>query len=76
MFKGGLWNQLQLSNVLIALGTIGIGSALRTVNSEGPALGELRLFAGGMACIGSAAAVLVAMSMATWPTWRDFLNPR
>lgn len=76
MSKGGLWNQLQLSNVPIALGTIGIGSALRTVNSEGSVLGELRLFTGGMACIGSAAAVLVAMSMATWRTWRDFLNPR
>ena len=76
MSKGGLWNQLQLSNVPIALGTIGLGSALRTVNSEYPALGDPRLFAGGMVCIGAAAAVLVVMSMATWPRWRDFLNPR
>jgi hypothetical protein len=76
MSKGGLWNQLQLSNVPIALGTIGLGSALRTVNSESPALGDPRLFAGGIACIGAAAAVLVVMNIATWPTWRAFLNPR
>lgn len=76
MSKGGLWNQLQLSNVPIALGTIGIGSALRTLNSEGAALGDASLSAGGMACIGAAAAILIVMSIATWPKWRKYLNPR
>ena len=74
--KGGNWNQLQLSNVPIALGTIGIASALRLVNSARPIVFDASLFAGGAACLVAAAAIVVGMSVATWCTWRAFRNPR
>ncbi len=76
MSRGGLWNELQLSNVPIALGAIGIGGALQTVTTGRAAAGDVRLFAGGMALIAAAAAVLVVMSLATWQSWTAFRNPR
>ena len=73
--KGGNWNQLQLSNVPIALGTIGSASALRLGASPG-APGGGRLFVGGIACIAAATAILVGLTMLTRCNWRVFRNPR
>ena len=73
MSKGGNWNQLQLSNIPIALGTIGFGSALRVVG-VGTRGGSL--WAGGLACVAGAVLILVTLSAATAFTWRAFCNPR
>jgi hypothetical protein len=69
--RGGTWNQLQLSNIPIALGAIGAGSALKVVESAG-----VPLFPGGWACLLVAGAILVGMSLATRFRWASFRNPR
>ncbi|MCW5979283.1 MAG: hypothetical protein KIT09_14505 [Bryobacteraceae bacterium] len=67
--KGGNWNQLQLSNVPIALGILSVCVALTT--ASGPARA-----AGGLLPIGLAAAMSAALTGWSWNGWEAFLNPR
>ena len=74
--KGGSWNQLQLSNIPIALGTVGVAAAL--INSAGTAEANkhLDLVPAGIACLGVAAMLSVTLTAVNWCGWRAFFNPR
>jgi hypothetical protein len=75
MSKGGNWNQFQLSNIPIALGSIGVGSTLLSENfSEAKA--NMLLIVAGTICIGVATVLSLGITALTWPAWRSFLNPR
>ena len=75
MSKGGNWNQLQLSNLPIALGALALGSAVwsqrgnRSTRKRG-------LAAGAIAAIGLATLVCVGITAFTWSSWSSFLNLR
>ncbi len=73
---GRTWNQLQLSNIPIALGTIGL-SSLFVTHPEGtvPALNR-RLRLAGLVCLAATALLAVSITLITWPGWDAFLNPR
>ncbi len=74
--KGGNWNQLQLSNVPIAVGTIGAASTLRWLGAEVGASGDASLFGSGIACIAAGIALLVGLGVLCWCSWEAFRNPR
>jgi hypothetical protein len=76
MSKGGNWNQLQLSNLPIILGTIGLSRALVMFDKESGSNGSSALVALALACIGVAAALCVGISAFNWGGWKSFLNPR
>jgi hypothetical protein len=67
--KGGNWNQLQLSNVPVALGILSVCVAL--ITGRGPARR-----AGGLLSISLAAASSAALTVWSWNGWEAFLNPR
>jgi hypothetical protein len=73
---GGNWNQLQLSNIPISLGTIGISSTL-VMWARAPSFQrKSSLIVGGVICLSVAAMLLVGISVLNWPGWQSFLNPR
>lgn len=73
--KGGNWNQLQLSNIPIALGTVGLSCAILR-SRPGPASRDAGLVTGGKLCLGVAFALMAAISAITFTEWQAFLNPR
>jgi hypothetical protein len=66
--KGGNWNQLQLSNVPIALGILSVALAL----TPGRAGERLAAFA----TIGLAVVFSAGLTAWSWPGWQAFGNPR
>jgi hypothetical protein len=76
MSKGGNWNQLQLSNLPIALGTVGVSSAFLMVVKGFDSKGNVNLIVGGMSYISVAAVLSVGISTLNWCGWQRFLNPR
>jgi hypothetical protein len=74
--KGGNWNQLQLSNLPILLGTIGLSSAFVMFGKESGSKGSGPLTALALLCIGVAAALCIVISAFSWGGWKSFLNPR
>ena len=76
MSKGGNWNQLQLSNIPIALGIIGLSSAF-LIPARGPnSQRDAALITGAMGCICLAAVLCIGVSILNWSGWQSFLNPR
>jgi hypothetical protein len=73
---GGNWNQLQLSNIPIVLGTLGVSSALLMNLAGYRKRYDRRLAAGGWICVGFAVVLMIALSIALFPGWSAFLNPR
>ena len=71
--KGGNWNQFQVSNIPMFLGTIGLGSAVAV---SGPALATPSGFAIAVICLGLALLLSIGLSAANWCGWRAFANPR
>lgn len=65
---GGNWNQLQLSNVPIGLGILGV--ALLLAPERG------RTNPAACAALGLAAALSATLTALTWPGWEAFANPR
>ena len=76
MSSGGLWNQLQLSNVPIALGTVGAGIAIQCALVESSHANDVSLLIGGILLIAAAVAIMVSMSLMTWQSWAALRNPR
>lgn len=76
MSTGGNWNQLQLSNVPIALGALSLSGALVMFAGGTGAKRDRRLVTGGKICIGVAAAVMIGITTLTFPGWQGFLNAR
>lgn len=74
--KGGNWNQLQLSNVPIAIATVGAASMVRLLGGGAGASGNSSLCGGGIACIAAGIALLVGLSLLCWCGWEAFRNPR
>ena len=74
--RGGGWNQLQLSNIPIALGTVGAGSVLGVSQAVPNGAAGWNLSAGGVACLALAASLAVGISAFNWCGWRAFSNPR
>lgn len=74
--KGGNWNQLQLSNIPIALGIIGLGSTFVMFKMGYNEKRDARLNAAGRICISVAAALMVGISACNFNGWEYFLNPR
>ncbi len=74
--KGENWHQLQLSNIPIALGTVGASSALAISTKVADAQSHVSLIGGGIACIGVSAVLSIAISAFNWCGWNAFLNPR
>lgn len=72
--RGGNWNQLQLSNVPVALGTAGLGSAL-VVRPAGSEV-EVGLIQWGFVTLGTAALGSIGLTAANWCGLRRFLTPR
>lgn len=70
---GGTWNQLQLSNIPIALGAIALGSMLRLYSQHRK---QGNLFRPGLICLSLAAALSLGIMLSGWAGWRMFLNPR
>lgn len=73
--KGGNWNQLQLSNIPVALGTVGLSCAIVRSRTE-PASRDAGLVSGGKLYLGVAFALMTAISAMTFTEWQAFLNPR
>ena len=74
--KGGSWNQLQLSNIPIALGTIGVAAAFLASFGTADAKKDLDLIPAGIACLGVAALLSVTLTAVNWCGWRSFFNHR
>jgi hypothetical protein len=72
---GGNWNQFQLSNLPIALGTLALTGSLALVPA-GPDQALRRLRARGAACIALAAGLALGITALTFPGWQAFANPR
>jgi len=76
MSKGGNWNQLQLSNIPIAFGAIGLSVAFTMSGGEFQRERSITLKAGGVSCIIFAAALCIGITALNWNGWTSFLNPR
>ena len=74
--KGGNWNQLQLSNIPIAFGTIGLSAAFTMSVGEFQRERSITLIAGGVSCIFFAVALCIGITALNWNGWTSFLNPR
>jgi hypothetical protein len=73
--KGGNWNQLQLSNIPIAIGAIGLSCSIFMFTTD-PDSKNAGLVTGGRICLGAALALMVAISAMTFTEWQAYLNPR
>jgi hypothetical protein len=73
---GGSWNQLQLSNIPIALGTIAAAFALGRSWSATRNPSSRPLTRAGGAYVLIAFAFAIGLSLLWWPGWEAFLNPR
>jgi hypothetical protein len=71
--KGGNWNQFQVSNIPIFLGTIGLGSAV-AVSGPGATARDGPIIA--VICLALALLLSIGLSAANWCGWRAFGNPR
>lgn len=76
MSRGGSWNQLQLSNIPIAFGTIGVSSALMMYENGSVPRADATCLIGMIACISTAAALCIGISVFNWCTFKAFLNAR
>ena len=76
MSRGGNWNQLQLSNIPIALGTIGVSSTLAALTKTSDLGGNISLATGGLTCLTMAVILSSGIKFLNWPGWQSFLNPR
>ena len=76
MSKGGNWNQLQLSNVPIALGAISLSGTLIMFAGGGVARQNTSLKRAGKICIAVTALLMICLSAWVFPGWDGFLNPR
>lgn len=76
MSKGGNWNQLQLSNLPIALGAISLSGTLMMFTGSASTTSNARLRTAGKVCVAAAAAITFAVSSVVFPGWDGFLNPR
>ncbi|NOT48116.1 MAG: hypothetical protein HOP17_10265, partial [Acidobacteria bacterium] len=76
MSTGGNWNQLQLSNVPIALGAISLSYAFIMFAPGAGGQRDFRLATGGKICIAVATILMIGISALTFPGWQAFLNPR
>ena len=76
MSTGGNWNQLQLSNIPIALGAISVSGTLIMFAPGAGAKQDSGLITGGRICIAVAATLMIGISALTFPGWQAFLNPR
>jgi hypothetical protein len=73
---GGSWNQLQVSNLPIALGSISLAFAW-ACSWSGPKAGVSRpLVWRGLATLGFALVLFLTLTLCWWPGWSSFLNPR
>jgi hypothetical protein len=73
--KGGNWNQLQLSNIPIALGAIALSCSI-VRSAAGSDSKDAGLVTGGKICIVVALALMNAISAVTFNEWQAFANPR
>jgi len=76
MSPGGLWNQLQLSNVPIALGTVGLGLAIQRSVPHSQFTRDAGLSTAGIILVSLAVAIMAGMSLFTWQSWAALRNPR
>ena len=76
MSKGGNWNQLQLSNIPIALGAMGLVSVFVASRGGLDAKGDDELILVGIACLGVAAALAGGLTALNWCGWQSFCTPR
>lgn len=76
MSTGGNWNQLQLSNIPIALGAISVSGTLIMFASGAGSKRDSGLITGGKICIAAAVTLMVGISALTFSGWQAFLNPR
>jgi hypothetical protein len=76
MSTGGNWNQLQLSNIPIALGVISVSGTLIMFAGGVGVKRDSGLITGGKICIAVAATLMIGISALTFPGWQAFLNPR
>jgi hypothetical protein len=74
--RGGTWNQLQLSNIPIALGALGVSVALLISPRYFGSTEDFRLVVGGIACIATAAILSITISTFNWPGWESFFTAR
>ncbi len=73
---GGNWNQLQLSNVPIALGAIGAGMGLDFVGTGGGLVATSAISVPGLVLASLAIVGSLVLTGATWPGLAAFRNPR
>jgi hypothetical protein len=73
---GGSWNQLQLSNIPIALGTMAIAGIFGCSWVAARNQTSWRLAVRGLVLLAVAAAFAGGLSLLWWPGWTAFLNPR
>jgi hypothetical protein len=74
--KGGNWNQLQISNLPIALGAIALSSAVLMSGEGDEGTAKCNLVAGGILLIGIACVFSGGITAFNWCGWGAFLNPR
>jgi hypothetical protein len=73
--NGGNWNQLQLSNIPIALGAIGLSYSILMFRADRGSK-DVGVVTGGKICLGVALALMNAITALTFTEWQAFLNPR
>ncbi len=72
---GGNWNQLQLSNIPIALGVLALCIAVRCEQGSHSKRRDGSV-AWAVAAVGLATVLCVGITALNWCGWRGFLNPR
>ena len=73
---GGNWNQLQISNIPIALGSIGLAFACASSWTLQGRRASMPMFRRGLVILTAAVVFSVTLSVFWWPGCSAFLNPR
>jgi hypothetical protein len=76
MSKGGDWNQLQESNIPIALGTVAISGSILICAGLGKFSRPCDMRMGGLILLVFAVMISVGITAFNWCGWSAFLNPR
>ena len=73
---GGNWNQLQLSNLPMAVSIIGVGSAMGMACADVGSHDKTNLRVMGIVCVVLALGGGLSLTVFSWPGGEAFLNPR